>query len=219
MGQCWQNGATGAARLAPTGQDRTEFGVLGTLVRVRDLTRMDLFYRIAVTTLMIPPLRERQGDVAVLSAHFVAHFAARHGLPAKPLSDDVYPYIDLITPNETETEILTGIKVTDHASAEAAATLLQQKGVKNVIITLGEKGAYLQSADGIKEIIEGFRVDAKDTTAAGDCFNGALTIAISEGRSLKDAVLFANRAAAISVTRPGAQVSMPYRHEVDVANF
>lgn len=74
--------------MAPTGQDRTEFGVLGTLVRVRDLTRMDLFYRIAVTTLMIPPLRERQGDVAVLSAHFVAHFAARHGLPAKPLSDE-----------------------------------------------------------------------------------------------------------------------------------
>jgi ribokinase len=154
-------------------------------------------------------------ELAAKEAHLANTYVIINPAPAKALSDETYPYVDLITPNETETEILTGIKVTDHASAEAAATLLQQKGVKNVIITLGEKGAYLQSADGIKEIIAGFRVDAKDTTAAGDTFNGALTVALSEGKSLRDAVLFAHRASAISVSRMGAQSSIPSRDEAE----
>ena len=138
--------------------------------------------------------------------------------PSEPLPHSILKNIDLITPNETEAEIISGIPVVDEASAIAAAKRIAELGVKKVIITMGSKGAMLYE-NGEAELIPSIRVKAVDTTAAGDCFNGALTIAISEGRSLKEAVLFANRAAAISVTRPGAQVSMPYRHEVDVANF
>jgi len=138
--------------------------------------------------------------------------------PSEPLPHSILKNIDLITPNETEAEIISGIPVVDEASAIAAAKRIAELGVKKVIITMGSKGAMLYE-NGEAEFIPSIRVKAVDTTAAGDCFNGALTIAISEGRSLKDSVLFANRAAAISVTRPGAQVSMPYRHEVDVANF
>lgn len=138
--------------------------------------------------------------------------------PTEPLPLSILKNIDLITPNETEAELISGIPVVDETSAIAAAKRMAELGVKKIIITMGSKGAMLYE-DGEAELIPSIRVKAVDTTAAGDCFNGALTIAISEGRSLKDAVLFANRAAAISVTRPGAQVSMPYRHEVDVANF
>ena len=138
--------------------------------------------------------------------------------PSEPLPHSILKNIDLITPNEMEAEMISGIPVVDETSAIAAATRISELGVKKVIITMGSKGALLYE-NGESQLIPSVRVKAVDTTAAGDCFNGALTIAISEGRSLKDAVLFANRAAAISVTRPGAQVSMPYRHEVDVANF
>ncbi len=138
--------------------------------------------------------------------------------PTEPLPLSILKNIDLITPNETEAELISGIPVVDETSAIAAAKRMAELGVKKIIITMGSKGAMLYE-DGEAELIPSIRVKAVDTTAAGDCFNGALTIAISEGRSLKEAVLFANRAAAISVTRPGAQVSMPYRHEVDVANF
>ena len=138
--------------------------------------------------------------------------------PSEPLPHSILKNVDLITPNETEAEMISGIPVIDEASAIAAAIRISELGVKKIIITMGSKGAMLYE-DGEAQLIPSIRVKAVDTTAAGDCFNGALTIAISEGRSLKDAVVFANRAAAISVTRPGAQVSMPYRHEVDIANF
>jgi ribokinase len=120
----------------------------------------------------------------------------------------------LLTPNETEAEILTGIKVYDIQTAGLAAKSLLEKGVKNVIITMGAAGAYLKS-DSFTGLIPGIRVNAVDTTAAGDVFNGALTVALSEGKELREAVEFANIAASISVTRIGAQASAPYRHEID----
>ncbi len=138
--------------------------------------------------------------------------------PLQPLPKSILENLDLITPNETEAEIISGIAVTDEASALSAAKKICEMGVKKVIITMGSKGALIHD-ENTTEMIPGFKVKAVDTTAAGDCFNGALTIAISEGRILKEAVLFANRAAAISVTRQGAQSSMPYRQEVDVTIF
>lgn len=134
--------------------------------------------------------------------------------PARPLPDDLYPYLYLITPNETETEILTGIKVSDRGSAREAAEMLISKGVKVVIITLGANGAYL--FDGDQEIeISAPKVKAVDTTAAGDTFNGALAVALSKGEALHDAVQFANRAAALSVTKMGAQSSIPSWKELE----
>jgi len=134
--------------------------------------------------------------------------------PACKLPESLIKLIDVITPNETETEILTGIKVTDEDSATQAAQVLCKMGVNTVIITMGSKGAFLYQ-DGKGELIPAFEVQAVDTTAAGDIFNGALCAAMCEGKDIKEAVLFAQAASSISVTRKGAQPSAPTRSEVE----
>ncbi|HNX55874.1 MAG TPA: ribokinase [Prolixibacteraceae bacterium] len=133
--------------------------------------------------------------------------------PAASLSEELLKNLYLITPNETEAELLTGIKVTDETSAMKAASVLHEKGVDIVIITMGAAGAYL-FAQGKSEIIKAPRVEAVDTTAAGDTFNGALVVALSEGKAIQEAIAFANKAASVSVTRIGAQSSVPYRKEI-----
>ena len=150
-----------------------------------------------------------------------AQWAAAKGVPvvlnpapACALPDELFRCLSLITPNETEAELLTGISVTDDASALAAAEALCRKGVKRVIITLGAKGAFAY-ADGQGMLVPAVAVEAVDTTAAGDVFNGALAVALTEGQTLADAAGFAARAAAVSVTRMGAQASAPYRNEVN----
>ncbi|NVD08448.1 ribokinase [Vibrio sp. JPW-9-11-11] len=134
--------------------------------------------------------------------------------PARELSDELLACIDVITPNETEAEVLTGITVTDNESAQEAANVLHRKGIEIVMITLGAKGVWL-SQNGRGDLIEGFRVEALDTTAAGDTFNGALVTGLLEDLPLESAIKFAHAAAAISVTRFGAQTSIPSRAEVD----
>ena len=133
--------------------------------------------------------------------------------PACELPDALFPCLSMITPNETEAEMLTGVRVADEATAEAAAKALCAKGVGRVIITLGAKGAFVYDGSN-GELIPAFPVEAMDTTAAGDVFNGALVVALTEGRALDEAVVFASKAASISVTRMGAQASVPYRAEV-----
>ena len=134
--------------------------------------------------------------------------------PARELSDELLSMVDIIKPNETEAEILTGIKVIDDASAAKAADALLSKGIETVIITLGEKGLMLATKDS-KEMIANNKVEAVDSTAAGDAFTGSLAYGLANGRSLKDATIYANAVAAISVTRLGAQSSMPAKEEVD----
>jgi ribokinase len=134
--------------------------------------------------------------------------------PAQPLSDKLLSNIWLLTPNEVEAEALTGIVINDLRSAEKSARSLQTRGVKNVIITLGETGAFVM-AESFTGMIPGIKVNTVDTTAAGDVFNGALAVALAEGMELQEAVLFANKAAAISVTRLGAQTSAPFRNEIN----
>lgn len=133
--------------------------------------------------------------------------------PACELPSDLYDCLEVITPNESEAELLTNIKVTDEASAEAAARVLCDKGVLNVVITMGAKGAYVfDGEDGV--MVAAFKVEAVDTTAAGDVFNGALAVALTEELELEEAVRFASKAASISVTRMGAQASAPRREEL-----
>jgi len=133
--------------------------------------------------------------------------------PALQLPRTVYEGLFLITPNENETELLTGINVNDEDSAKKAAAILKLWGVQNVIITLGSRGAYLDCED-YCGIIESFKVTPVDTTAAGDVFNGALVVALTDRNSWKEAVQFACKAAAISVTKMGAQTSAPTRKEM-----
>jgi ribokinase len=134
--------------------------------------------------------------------------------PAQPLPNNLLSLLSLITPNETEAELLTGIKVVDKASAALASEALKEKGVESVIITLGSKGAFVDN-NGEQYIVSGFEVKAVDTTGAGDVFNGALTVALSEKKSFKEAVKFANAAAALSVTKLGAQPSIPNIDEIE----
>lgn len=134
--------------------------------------------------------------------------------PARPLPDELLKRVSLLTPNETEAELLTGVKVdSDEAAAKAAQALLA-KGVQTVIITLGARGAFVATAAG-SQIVPGFKVTPVDTTAAGDIFNGALAVALAEGRPLMEAVRFANAAAALSVTKMGAQPSAPRRKDIE----
>ena len=161
-----------------------------------------------------------QMEIPLTTVEYSAIKASENGIkvilnpaPALNISDNLLEHIWLITPNETEAEILTGISVRDITSAENAAASLQKKGVKNVIITIGATGAFIKS-ESFTGMVPGVKVKAVDTTAAGDVFNGALAVAISEGKELKEAVEFANKAASISVTRMGAQASAPYRSEV-----
>jgi len=134
--------------------------------------------------------------------------------PAAKLSDELLSKISIITPNQKETEMLTGIKVTDQASAKRATGFLHKKGIDTVIITMGAMGAFV-SHESKYSMIPGHKVNVVDTTAAGDVFNGALVVALSEGKMMDDAVAFACKAAAISVTRLGAQASAPDRKEVE----
>jgi ribokinase len=133
--------------------------------------------------------------------------------PAAKLSDELLKNLYMITPNETEAKMLTGIKVTDERSALKAATVLHEKGVEIVIITMGAAGAFL-SVNGKSELIKAPKVEAIDTTAAGDTFNGALAVSLSEGKTIAESIVFANKAASISVTRIGAQSSVPLRKEL-----
>ncbi|SIN98029.1 ribokinase [Halodesulfovibrio marinisediminis] len=147
-------------------------------------------------------------------AHHAGKTVVLNPAPARPLPDSLLANVTMITPNETETEILTGVTVKTEEEARKAAAVFHAKGVEKVIITLGSKGAFISDELGMRTIA-GFSVSPVDTTAAGDVFNGALITALLEGKTMDDAVRFAHGAAAISVTRLGAQTSIPTRNEVD----
>lgn len=136
--------------------------------------------------------------------------------PSQTLPDELLQHVYLISPNESEAEMLTGVKVFDPASAKKAAEVLKKRGVRIIIITMGSARAFVLS-DEFTGMVDSPIVLATDTTAAGDTFNGALAVALSENKSLHQAVQFANHAAAIAVTRLGAQASIPYRKELDKA--
>lgn len=161
-----------------------------------------------------------QLEIPIKTVEYAAQIAYRNNkkvilnpAPAQKLSDSILKTIHILTPNETEAEILTGIKVTNSDTAEKAAQILKKKGVEIVIITMGANGAFIHT-DSLSELIPAPEVKAVDTTAAGDAFNGALAVAVSEGFNIREAVQFANKAGSIAVTRPGAQASTPYRREV-----
>ncbi len=131
--------------------------------------------------------------------------------PAAKLPRSLYRLVDWITPNETEAELLTGVRVVDAASAAKAAAVLKKRGVGHVVITMGAKGVYCGDCG---KIFPCRKVKAVDCVAAGDTFNGAFAVALAEGRSCSEAIDFAQKASAISVTRLGAQPSIPLRKEV-----
>jgi len=162
-----------------------------------------------------------QLETPVETVERVADIASSKGIkfilnpaPAAKLTDDLLKKISIITPNQKEAEMLTGIKVADMSSARQAADLLHNKGIETAIITMGKAGAFVWHENNYS-MIPGHTVNVVDTTAAGDVFNGALVVALCERKTMEEAVRFACKAAAISVTRLGAQASAPYREEVE----
>ena len=135
--------------------------------------------------------------------------------PAHEIPEEYYSMIDYLTPNETEASTLSGVGVITVDDAKRAARILQAKGAKNIIVTLGEKGALILDRPGEYRHVPSFKVDAVDTTGAGDAFNGAFALALAEGKDIYGATVFANAAAALSVTRIGTAPAMAYRKEID----
>jgi ribokinase len=133
--------------------------------------------------------------------------------PARPLDESLLRQVSVLTPNETEAELLTGIEISDEQSLFSAATVLREKGVDAVLITLGARGVYV-ATENDHVLLPAYKVTPIDSTGAGDVFNGALAASLSEGGDLFEAVRFASAAAAISVTRLGAQPSAPKHEEI-----
>ncbi|MCI1683416.1 MAG: ribokinase [Bacteroides sp.] len=162
-----------------------------------------------------------QLEIPIETVEFAAKMANKHGAkvilnpaPARSLSNDLLGNLYMIIPNETEAEIFSGVKVVDWESAKAAADIISEKGVEIVIITLGSRGALVKERENYYEV-PASKVNALDTTAAGDTFCAAVCVAIAEGKTVLDAVKFANKSASVTVTRIGAQTSLPYRNEID----
>jgi len=162
-----------------------------------------------------------QLEVPLETVEFAAQLANESGVPfildpapAQKLSPELLKMVDVLTPNETEAQILTGIEVTNKDSACTAAKKLLECGVKSVILTMGAKG-FLLANDGRMEFFPAVKVDAVDATAAGDAFTGSLAVGLAQGKTLSDAASFANQVAALSVTKMGAQSSMPTREAVE----
>ena len=133
--------------------------------------------------------------------------------PKAPLPSDLLRHIDLIIPNETEATSITGVEISDLQSAERAMKALKELGAKDAMITLGEKGV-LAHEDGKVKLFPACKVQAIDTTAAGDTFCGALSVAICQGLEMKKAIAFANKAAAYTVQHEGAQCAMPHLNDL-----
>ncbi|MBL1407621.1 ribokinase [Sphingobacterium faecale] len=163
-----------------------------------------------------------QLEIPLATIEQVCGFAKKRGAtvvlnpaPATTLSAGIMQAVDIITPNQQEAEMLSGIAVIDEKTAKLAAIKISSLGPKAVLITMGSKGAYLYE-NGDAKFMEAYKVVAVDTTAAGDVFNGALVVGLSRGESVSEAMDLACKSAALAVTRIGAQASAPTLSEVEL---
>jgi ribokinase len=151
---------------------------------------------------------------AIKTAKQMGKLTILNPAPAIELEDEFLSNVDILVPNDTELELLSGIKVNKVGDLESAAQVLINKGVRGLIVTLGSKGCIHINKSGSKAY-PAYKVSAIDTTAAGDSFIGAVAVAISEGKSLEEAISFATAVGALTVTKEGAQSSLPLREEVE----
>ncbi len=162
-----------------------------------------------------------QMEVPIESSQCAAQLAQTNGAqvilnpaPAGPLHDEFLAQVDVLTPNELETEFLSGVTVTDEEGARRAANVLLDKGISTIVLTLGSRGSLL-STNNQQKLIKGYEIDVVDTTGAGDAFCGALATALGRGAKIEEAVTFANAAGALAVTVLGAAPSLPTSEEID----
>ncbi|MCU8585375.1 ribokinase [Erwinia pyrifoliae] len=210
-------GATGVALIFVNGEGENTIGIYaGANAALTPERVLEHQQTIAQAQVLLMQL-ESPLDSVLAAARIAQHHHTRVVLnpaPATQLSDELLALVDIITPNETEAQILTGIAVNSDEDAARAAQKLHEKGIATVLITLGSRGVWL-SEQGNGHCVPAFSVAAVDTIAAGDTFNGALMTALLEQRPMTESVRFAHAAAAIAVTRHGAQPSIPWRDEID----
>ena len=182
-------------------------------LRVEDISRILQEIETAGIVLM-------QLEIPLETVQYLVNYASSKGVkvilnpaPANILAPELLQRVDILTPNKMEAGMLSGMAVTNMGTAKKAAKAICAKGVKNVIVTMGPEGAVI-CQQGKCSVVPAQQVKTIDTTAAGDVFNGALAVALAEGKDLEEAVGFASEAAAISVTRLGAQASIPHRNEL-----
>lgn len=185
-------------------------------LRPVDVERLLGHYRLANILLM-------QLEIPMPTVRFALEYARKRDMqvilnpaPANEEVANLFGLVDILTPNMSEAGVLSGIRVVDMDTARQAAERIQARGVKNVIITLGKDGAAVLEQDGSFSQVPSPAVETVDTTAAGDVLNGALAVALAEGKNLESAASFACRAASIAVTRMGSQSSIPFRREVSL---
>ncbi len=209
--------ATGVALICVSAEGENAIGVASganAAVTVADVHLAEPLIAAAATLLvqLETPLDTVREAVTLAHKHSVR--VLLNPAPAQTLDDALLAMVDVLTPNESEAALLTGIQTDDQTGVEAAAAALHQRGVATVVITLGSRGAFVSSAEG-SFAVRPFAVKAVDSTAAGDVFSGALAVALAEGQVLAKALRFASAAAALSVQRAGAQPSVPRREEVE----
>lgn len=202
---------TGVAHIRVDDQANNDIVIVPLANARTDCKKVDQFFarENSVNTMLL------QLEIPLETVVYAAKVGKQKGLtvifdpaPAVALPDEIFTNVDIVTPNETEASVLTGIEVTDLASAQAAARVLLNKGVQTVIITLGEKGVLIASQQDSKHL-PAYAVQAVDTTAAGDAFTGTLGACMAQGMSLDEAVNYAMAAGALAVTIIGAQTSLP----------
>jgi ribokinase len=157
---------------------------------------------------------------AIRMAHEAGTTVVLNPAPGQTLNAELLSLVDVLTPNQTELQLLIGRDLSDLEDLtgleeiETATRELLDRGVGAVVVTLGAEGALIVTLDAV-QYVSGYKVDVVDTTGAGDAFNGALAVALAEGRTLPEAVDFANAAAALQVTKVGTAPAMPYRRDVE----
>jgi ribokinase len=212
------NEATGAALIAVDKDSENSIvvalGACGLITREDVLEAEERFKEANLVLLQL----ETSIEAIVTSVELAARFDVPVILNPAPYQEfprEILKNVQYITPNETEASLLSGVAVNDEASALKAAKRIHEMGVGTVIITLGSQGAYLYTGGESGELVSGFKVVAIDTTGAGDAFNGGFAHALSNGSSVKEAMIFANSVAALSVTKIGTAPAMPFRDEVE----
>ncbi|PYV18672.1 MAG: ribokinase [Acidobacteria bacterium] len=199
----------------PSGQNAIVVDVGANLeLTPRDVERARAAIERADALLTVLELKLETVEAALRLARKAAKHTVLDAGPPRRFSEELLMLADVVSPNETELEFISGESVSDRASAEAAAQKLLDRGAKTVVVKLGRDGAMLVSPRGAKHF-PAFRVQAVDPTAAGDAFSAALTVELARGAAMEEAIRFANAAGALACTKLGAQPSMPTRREID----
>lgn len=212
------NESTGAALIAV--DDQSENSIVVALGACGTITERDVM--VAEAAFADADIVLLQLETSIEAVETSVELAAKHNVPVilnpapyQKFPKEILSKVKYITPNETEAFELTGVEVVDEESAVKAAGVLHEMGVEHVIITLGKKGALLYLGEDSYKFIPGFKVEAIDTTGAGDAFNGGLAHAISSKMPIEEAMEYANTVAALSVTKIGTAPAMPTKEEIE----